>query len=163
MIRLMKHLLGTPRGFKYLLPLWPPFLAMGIRIEHVSADFRRIVVGMKLRWRNANYVGTHFGGGLFAMTDPFYMLMLLHALGRDYYVWDKAGAIDFVKPGFGKVTARFEINDAVLADIRRHTAGGNKYFKDLPVEIVDSSGETVARVVRTLYIRLKSHRRPAQP
>ena len=43
---------------------------------------------MKLSLRNQNYVGSHFGGGLFSMTDPFYMLMLMNVLGSEYLVWD---------------------------------------------------------------------------
>jgi hypothetical protein len=56
---------------------WPPFLGMGIRIKHIAPDMKAVDVEMKLRFWNANYVGTHFGGSLFAMTDPFYMLMLM--------------------------------------------------------------------------------------
>ena len=49
---------------------------------------------------NRNYVGTHFGGSLFAMTDPFYMLMMMRNLGPDYIVWDKhRGSISGVPPG----------------------------------------------------------------
>lgn len=153
------RLLFKPWAVKYLLRLWPPYWGMGIRIEHVSADFRQIVVTMKFAWWNRNYVGTQFGGSLFAMTDPFYMLMLHKALEPDYFVWDKAAHIDFIKPGKSKVTARFEIDDALIDDIRRHTANGEKYFKELNVDIVDAGGETVAKVKRTLYLRKKPHLR----
>jgi acyl-coenzyme A thioesterase PaaI-like protein len=153
------RLLFKPWAAKYLLRLWPPYWGMGIRIEHVSEDFRQIVVTMKFAWWNRNYVGTQFGGSLFAMTDPFYMLMLHKALEPDYFVWDKGACIDFIKPGKSKVRARFEIDDAMLEDIRRHTARGEKYFKDLSLDIVDASGEVVARVKRTLYLRKKPHLR----
>jgi acyl-coenzyme A thioesterase PaaI-like protein len=153
------RLLFKPWAVKYLLRLWPPYWGMGIRIQHVSEDFRQVVVTMKFAWWNRNYVGTQFGGSLFAMTDPFYMLMLHKALEPDYFVWDKAAHIDFMKPGKSKVTARFEINDAILEDIRKHTAGGEKYFKDLTVDIVDAAGEVVAKVRRTLYVRKKPHLR----
>ena len=79
--------------------LWPPFLGAGIRVTHVAPDMKAIDVEMKLRWWNANYVGTHFGGSLFAMTDAFYMLMLMANLGRGYIVWDKAATIRYRKPG----------------------------------------------------------------
>ena len=32
-----------------------------------------MTVKLTLRWYNRNYVGTHFSGNLFTMTDPFYM------------------------------------------------------------------------------------------
>ncbi len=79
---------------------------------------------MPLRWYNRNYVGSHFGGSLLSMVDPFLMIMLMHNLGRDYVVWDKAGSIEFVAPGRGTVWAEFQVTDAMLADIRAQTQGG---------------------------------------
>jgi Domain of unknown function (DUF4442) len=79
---------------------------------------KAIDVEMKLRFWNANYVGTHFGGSLFAMTDPFYMLMLMANLGCDYIVWDKAASIRYQKPRQGTVRAEFRLTDAQLDDIR---------------------------------------------
>ncbi|HEX7028278.1 MAG TPA: DUF4442 domain-containing protein [Gammaproteobacteria bacterium] len=148
-------ILTRPWALKRLLPWWPPYWGTGIKVDYVAEDYREIVVGMKLSWYNRNYVGTHFGGSLFAMTDPFYMLMTHKALGNQYYVWDKAGCIDFIKPGLSKVTARFVLTDAMLEDIRRNTAGGDKYFVEFRVEIKDETGELIAEVVRTLYIRKK--------
>ena len=88
---------------------WPPFLGAGIRVERVASDMKSVDVEMKLRWWNANYVGTHFGGSLFAMTDAFYMLMLMANLGRDYIVWDKAASIRYRRPGKGTVHAEFRL------------------------------------------------------
>jgi len=57
-------------AFKRRLSWYPPFLGAGIRVERVSDDFLEIDVAMGLRWFNRNYVGTQFGGSLYAMTDP---------------------------------------------------------------------------------------------
>ena len=135
--------------------LWPPFLGAGIRVRHIGADFREVVVSMKLRWYNRNYVGTHFGGSLAAMTDPFYMLMLIHILGNEYTVWDKTSTMDFIAPGRGTVTARFRLNDDQIAEIKNKTADGNAYFPALSVDIVNESEEVVARVEKKLYVRKK--------
>ena len=89
-----------------LLRIYPPFLGAGIRIKRMSEDLREIDVEMKLHWWNANYVGTHYGGSLYSMADPFYMLMLLENLGSGYIVWDKAASIRFRKPGKGTVQRR---------------------------------------------------------
>src|ERR1039458_6644721 len=69
---LLQILGGTksPAHLRRLVNLWPPFLGAGIRIKHIAPDMKAVDVEMKLRWWNANYVGTHFGGSLFAMTDP---------------------------------------------------------------------------------------------
>lgn len=146
-------ILTKPWALKRLVPWWPPYWGTGVRIDYVAADYRAIDVSMKLTWYNRNYVGTHFGGSLFAMTDPFYMLMLIKNLGDHYYVWDKAASIDFISPGRSKVTAHFRVSDALLDDIRAHTESGEKYLKDIEVPITDEKGELVAKVVRTLYIR----------
>lgn len=140
---------------RLLFNLYPPYLGTGIAVRHISSDFRRIVVDMKLRFYNRNYVGTHFGGSLSAMTDPFYMLMVMRNLGSDYIVWDKFGTIDYRKPGRGRVRAEFRIDDKLLEEIRQATADGGKYEPTLAVDIVDETGDVVAHVTRTLYIRRK--------
>src|ERR1700761_5534369 len=98
--------------------LWPPFLGAGIRVTHIAPDMKAVDVEMKLRWWNANYVGTQFGGSLFAMTDAFYMLMLMANLGRDYIVWDKAASIRYRKPGKGTVRAEFRLTDEQIEEVR---------------------------------------------
>src|ERR1039457_1616792 len=96
--------------------IWPPFFGAGIRVRWRSN--RVVDVEMKLRFWNRNYVGTHYGGSLYSMADPFYMLMLMENLGRDSIVWDKAARIRFRKPGKGRVKAEFRLSDAQLDDIR---------------------------------------------
>jgi len=143
------------RIFKFGMNLWPPFLGAGIKVKHIAADFREVVVSLKLHWYNRNYVGTHFGGSLAAMTDPFYMLMLIHILGNEYTVWDKTSTIDFIAPGRGTVTARFRLNDDQIAEIKNETADRKAYFPALSADIVNESGEVVARVNKKLYVRKK--------
>lgn len=150
-----RRLARRARRLRWLLNLYPPYLGAGIRVQSISPDMRRIKVRMKLTWWNRNYVGTQFGGSLYSMVDPFYMLLLIERLGRDYVVWDKAASIDFIAPGKGPVYAEFEISDELLEDIRQHTAGGRKYLPRLQVGIRDGAGELVAQVDKTLYVRLK--------
>ena len=140
---------------RWRLNLYPPYFGTGIHIKHIAEDFRRIIVEMPLRWYNKNYVGTHFGGSLSAMTDPFYMLMMIQILGRDYIVWDQAGTIEYRKPGRGRVRAEFVIEDALIEEVRQATADGSKCVRVMPVDIVDEEGDVVAHVTRTLYTRKK--------
>jgi acyl-coenzyme A thioesterase PaaI-like protein len=135
--------------------LWPPLFFTGIRATSISDDFRRVDVTLKLRWYNRNYVGTQFGGSLFAMTDPWYMLMLMHNLGRDYFVWDKKADIEYIAPGRGHVTAHFHLDDALIDTILASTAEGEKYLPRFTIDIVDADHQLVARVERTLYVRKK--------
>lgn len=138
-----------------LLNFYPPLLFSGIRVERVDDDFRYARVRLNLRWYNRNYVRTQFGGSLFAMTDPFWMIMALECLGRDYVVWDKAGAIEFVAPGREDVFAEFRLDDAVLDEIRAATAGGEKYLRWFETEVKTAGGEVVARVRKQVYVRRK--------
>ncbi|ROR03496.1 DUF4442 domain-containing protein [Desulfosoma caldarium] len=143
------------RMFHWLLNLYPPYLGAGIRVRRVSPDFREILVEMPLRFFNRNYVGTHFGGSLYAMVDPFYMLMLIKNLGPDYIVWDKAATIDFVKPGKGTVRAHFQLEEKVLQEIKERVQERGKFLPTFTVEVRDTQGEVVARVEKVLYVRRK--------
>lgn len=133
-------------------------LFAGIRVVELSADYRYAKVELRMRPWNKNAVGAHFGGSMFAMTDPMYMLMLLANFYGDYYVWDKGADIDFIKPGFGTLTAEFTITDGLLGEIRQATKDGHKYLPVLPVLIKNADGEVVAKLNRTLYLRKKKRK-----
>lgn len=153
------QLLGGTRSSHALrrwVNLWPPFLGAGIRVEHIAPDMKSIDVEMKLRWWNANYVGTHFGGSLFAITDAFYMLMLMANLGHDYIVWDKAASIRYRKPGRGTVRAEFRLTDAQIDDVREKLKTLPKYEPVFTVDVKDAEqGIVIAEVERLLYVRRK--------
>lgn len=145
----------TPRSLRRLMNVWPPFLFTGVRVRTIADDWSHVEVVLRAHWWNRNYVGVHFGGSLFAMTDPFWMLLTMHALGRDYIVWDKAGEITFVKPGRGTVRAHFQLDDATLEAIRAATAGGEKHLRWFETAIVDADGEVIACVRKQLHVRRK--------
>ena len=135
--------------------LWPPFLGAGIRVKHIAPDMKAVDVEMKLHCWNANYVGTHFGGSLFAMTDAFYMLMLMHHLGESYIVWDKAATIRYRKPGRGTVRVEFRLTDGQVQDIREKLKTLPKYEPVFVVEVKDGAGVVIAEVEKLLHVRKK--------
>ena len=141
--------------FRRGINLWPPFLFAGIHVTAISADYRYVRVELRQRPWNVNYVRTHFGGSLFAMTDPFWMLCLLQNMGSRYFVWDKAGSIEFLKPGRGVVWTEFRLDDATLEEVKAATSNGDKYLHWFENEVLDASGEVVARVRKQVYVRLK--------
>lgn len=147
-----------PRLFKLIVNIWPPYLGAAITVEEIASDWRTVRVAMRLHWYNCNYVKSHFGGSLFSMTDPFFMLMLIGNLGPGYVVWDMAARIQYLQPGRGTVMALFNLSDDRLADIRRKAESGEKVTEIFLVDVVDGQGEKVAAVKKTLYIRKK---RPA--
>jgi len=143
--------------------LWPPFLFNSIRVQYVAEDWSEVKVVLRLRPWNRNYVRTQFGGNLFAMTDPFWMLLAMHQLGNDYFVWDKAGAIEFVAPGREDVYAHFKLDASAVDELRAAAAHGEKVLRWFEVDVTTASGEVVARVRKQLYVRLKPKARAEVP
>jgi acyl-coenzyme A thioesterase PaaI-like protein len=144
----------TPRLMRWLFNIWPPFIGAGIHVLAMSPDWRSARVRLRLNWLTQNYAGTAFGGSLFAMTDPFYMIMVGQSLGSDYIVWDKAGSVRFIKPGRSHVYADVTVTDAMLDDIRENAAQA-KYEPTYSIDICDAQGTLIAQVSKTLYIRRK--------
>jgi Domain of unknown function (DUF4442) len=146
----------TADQLKKSIRFYPPYLGAGVRVTHISDDFRIVKVEMPLRFYNKNYVGTHFGGSLYSMCDPFFMLMLINILGKDYIVWDKAASIRFKKPGKGLVKATFEIPEERIAEIRAAADSQGKVEPQFQVAVTDSDGQVVAEIDKLLYVRRKS-------
>jgi acyl-coenzyme A thioesterase PaaI-like protein len=147
----------TANKIRRVLNWYGPYLGAGVKIEYIADDWHEIRVAMHMKWYNRNAVGTHFGGSLYAMIDPHFMLMLMKLLGKDYIVWDKSAQIDFIKPGTGTVRAVMKISADDLAEITNMTQSGDKYLPKYEVEIIDQQGELVARAIKTLYIKKKAN------
>lgn len=137
-----------------LLNVYPPYLGAGVRVK-ASPDLHTFEVRMKLRFWNRNYVGTHFGGSLYTMCDPFFMLILMNALGRAYIVWDKEATIRFRRPGRGTVRATFHIPPEKVEEIKAEADIQRKVEPVFKAEIVDEQGEVVAEIEKLLYVRRK--------
>ena len=147
------------RHMRWALNLWPPFLGAGIRVKRLQPDWRAIDVEMKLRFWNSNFVGTHYGGSLYSLADPFYMLMLIDNLGADYIVWDKSASIRFKKPGKGKMHACFRLSEEQLEGIRQALNTQEKIEPTFVVEIKDEAGNVIAEVQKVLHVRKKRPRK----
>lgn len=134
---------------------WPPYWGAGISVEYVADDLSEIRTTMTLKRRNTNYVGTHFGGNLYSMCDPWFMFMFLHRLGGDYIVWDQAATIRFLKPGKGKVTATFLLDEEAIQQVRTDLENQRKVSPTFMARITNEAGECVAEVEKVIYIRKK--------
>jgi acyl-coenzyme A thioesterase PaaI-like protein len=148
----------SPAALKLLFNVYPPYLMTGITVKEIAGDWRHVRVDMNLHWYNRNYFGTHFGASLYAMTDPFYVIMLSRNIGPDYVVWDRAAEIEFLRPGRGRVSARFELTGDMIGAVLEATASGEKHQPVWPVEVRDAQGEVIARVRKTLHVRRKPGR-----
>lgn len=141
------------RHIRTLVNFWPPFLASGIRVTRWDADWRAIDVELRLHAWSANFVGTHYGGSLYSMVDPFYMLMLIENLGREYVVWDKSAAIRFRKATKARVSASFRITQQQIDDIRQTLETQEKLEPTFLLEIKDDSGAVIAEVQKVVHIK----------
>jgi hypothetical protein len=133
-----------------------PFLGAGVRVVEIAKDHRYAKVEMPLTFYNKNYMGTQFGGSLYSMVDPWYMLMLIKNLGKDYIVWDKAATIHFKKPGRGTVHAEFNLTQEVIDEIKKLVSEKTKIDYTFKVEVKDHNGVLISEVDKVLYIRKKN-------
>jgi acyl-coenzyme A thioesterase PaaI-like protein len=138
--------------------LWPPYLFTGIRVLEVSPDGLGARVRLRLHWWNRNAFGTHFGGSLLAMVNPFWPLLVLHRLGRDYIVWDTRNEIEFVRALREDVYAVFRLDPSVVEEMRAAAEGGNRVLRWFPFEIASAAGEVAARGRIEVYVRRKRDR-----
>lgn len=148
----------NPDALKRRINTYAPYVGAGIEVTHLAEDASEIRVRMPLVESNKNLVGTHFGGSLYAMVDPHLMILLVHRLGPDFVVWDRAATIEFLRPGTGTVRATIRITDAEVAAIRATTEAGGKHLPQWTLQILDEDDEIVATVLKTLYVRKRPDR-----
>lgn len=138
---------------RWMFNLVPVYRGTGGRVAYIAGDWREIRVRLPLSWRTRNYVGTIFGGSMFAAVDPFYMIMLMKNLGDGYVVWDKSAVIEFRKPGRTTLEAVFRIDDAELQAIREALESDSAVERSYPIELRDRADVLCARVTKTVHIR----------
>ena len=143
------------RVMRWKFNIFPAYRGSGARVTYISGDFREIRVRLPLSFRSRNYVGTIYGGSMYAAVDPMYMIMLIHLLGPEYVVWDKAASIRFRRPGRTTLHARFTLDDAELDAIRDATASGQPVDRTYNVDLVDAEGVVHASVEKVIYIKRK--------
>jgi len=148
---------AMPESFRTKLKRWgfnlfPAYVGTGARLTYISDEFDEIHVKLPLTWRTRNYVGTIFGGSMYAAVDPVYMVMLINLLGRDYVVWDKAATISFKRPGQATLYARFMMPKEEVEGIKSELARAKSINRVYQVELVNDTGKVHAQVEKTLYI-----------
>lgn len=142
---------------RWAMNIWPCIFCTGSRITFMSADSRELHVRLDLNLRTRNRVGTIFGGSIYSSVDPYFMLMFMEILGRDYVVWDKAASVKFIRPITGTVHCRFLISDELVEDVKHHIAMRGEYTYDLPLHYEDGKGKVYAAFSKTIYAASKQH------
>lgn len=142
--------------YRHFFNFFPAYRGTGGRVEGIAHDWKMVKIRLPLNWRTRNYVGTIYGGSIYASVDPMYMLMLIKILGRDYIVWDKAAAIRFRRPGRSTLYATFQLNDSEILRIKQLLEKEESIDRHYQVDLVDQDGIVHASVEKTIYIRKKT-------
>lgn len=124
-------------------------------MTYIADDYREVRVKIPLSWRTRNYVGTIYGGSIYGAIDPIYMLMLIHILGPEYIVWDKAAKIRFKKPGKDTLYVDFRLSSEEIDEIKRLAETERSVDRIYDLELKDKNGVVHAVIEKTLYISKK--------
>ena len=142
---------------RLLFNLFPAYRGTGARVTYIRHDRKEIHIRLPLNWKTRNYVGTIFGGSMFAAADPIYMIMLINTLGKDYIVWDKSGEIKFRRPGKEQLYARFILNDKTIEEIKEAVKKDHEVDYNFAMEYTTKSGKVISEITKKIYIADKSY------
>lgn len=139
--------------FKVGFNLSPMYRRSTARIQHVSDDLKLVKIKIPLSYKNRNYVGSIFGGSLFAAVDPIPMIQLMYIFKEHYIIWDKSAQIRFKRPAREDMYAVFEFSESELKEILQKVNEQKEVEHLKTTYITDKTGETVfCEVEKTIYI-----------
>jgi acyl-coenzyme A thioesterase PaaI-like protein len=141
--------------FRTLMNWYPMYFGTGGKILFWAGDSSELHLRLKLNVWTYNYVGTIFGGSLFAAADPFYMLMLFKALGPKYVVWDKSANIRFKKPGKTILYAKYKITEEDFSTIKSTVTEKGETTHNFVIRWIDKDQVVHAEIERQCYIAEK--------
>ncbi len=138
--------------FRRMMNWYPMYFGTGGKILFWSGDSLEVHLRLSLNLWTKNYVGTIFGGSLFAAADPFYMVMLMRSLGEAYVVWDKTAHIRFKKPAKSTLHALLKISHDDLSSIKLQVKECGHATKTFMIKWVDEDQIVYAEIERQCYI-----------
>ena len=140
------------RNLRWAFNFWPCIWCTGGKVEFIAGDFKELHVSLKLNIRTRNRVGTVYGGSIYSSVDPYFMLLFMQVLGKNYVVWDKGASMKFLKPIVDKVKCRFLISDELIEDVKHHVEMRGEYSFDLPLHYEDEKGKVYATFTKSVYV-----------
>lgn len=145
-----------PRMFRHVLNFYPAFRGTGGWVTHIADDWSEMRIKIPLSWRTRNYVGTIFGGSMYASCDPHFMFMLMHRLGPEYTVWDKSATIRFKRPGREAMFAVCRMPDEEVAEVRRLLESTDRLDRTYSIDLVDRGGGVHATIEKIVNVRRRN-------
>lgn len=122
------------------------------KLIDVSDDLHKVVITLRLNWKNKNYVGSIFGGSMLAATDPIYLIQLIQILGDDYVVWDKAVTARYKRPAKSRIYGTFLFSEEEIKDIKNKIAESHEIDITKTMNLIDEKQQIIATFSKTLYI-----------
>lgn len=142
---------------KWGLNISPMYRRSTARITYISKDLMKIRIRLPISYKNKNYVGSIFGGSMFAAVDPIPMTQLIQLLGSNYVVWDKSAEIKFKRPARKDLYAIFSFTPNQISSIRNKVAEKNEIEFPYTTQLTDKEEETIyCTVHKTIYIANKT-------
>lgn len=138
--------------YKYGFNWSPMYRRTTAKIIEVSEDLHKVVITLKLNWKNRNYAGSIFGGSMLSATDPIYMIMLIQILGNDYVVWDKAVEATYRRPAKNQIFGEFQFTKDEISKLKKDVSAHKEVTLVKTMHLVDKSDKIVASFNKTLYI-----------
>lgn len=139
------------RKLRWAFNFWPCIWCTGSTVEFIAGDYKELHVSLKLNIRTRNRVGTVYGGSIYSSVDPYFMLLLMEVLGKNYVVWDKGASMKFIRPIVEKVKCRFLITDALVEEIKQKITENGEYSFELPIQYEDEQGQVYATFTKVVY------------
>ena len=122
------------------------------KLIDVSDDLHKVVITLRLNWKNKNYVGSIFGGSMLAATDPIYLIQLIQILGDNYVVWDKAVTARYKRPAKSRIYGTFLFSKKEIKDIKNKIAESHEIDITKTMNLIDEKQQIIATFSKTLYI-----------
>lgn len=145
------------RLFKLFFNLSPMYRRTTGRVTKVEPDFSSVEIRVPISYKNKNYVGTIFGGSLFAATDPIYMVQLIQILGKDYVVWDKSSMVKFKRPASSDAYAVFAFTDDEINQLKADISEKKEVDLVKPVLLTSKDGKLFCEIEKVIYVADKEY------
>ncbi|MDG1805754.1 DUF4442 domain-containing protein [Flavicella sp.] len=143
--------------FKFGFNASPMYRRSTGKVVFAAENLSLIKIKLRLSWKNKNYVNSMFGGSMFSAVDPIPMIQLIHLLGKDYVVWDKAATIRFKRPAREHLFADFTYTQDELKYIKSCVNEQNEIEIEKLTELKNKNGDIVySEILKTIYIADKN-------
>lgn len=143
----------SPERLRRTMNMWPPLAGSGIRITHISEDWRTARIDLNLAVWNANMHGAAFGGTLYATTDFLVGTVLARVLGKDFEVWTRTGTFQYLAPGRDGAYLEVEITHELENWVRETIAEDGYCNVPFTAVIKNRDGSVVGIGQQSLHAR----------